>query len=106
MGTNYYYREKPSKCGLCGHIEEGREIHIGKRSHGWKFLFDRHCKTHKEWVEFVKINEGRLFDEYDNEISADELINDIFETKGDSHNNTKFAEEIDGYDFTLHPNFR
>jgi len=63
MGTNYYYKEDINTCKCCGRPEEIKEIHIGKSSCGWNFLFDCYLKTYKEWVEFVKKHDGHLYDE-------------------------------------------
>lgn len=34
MGTNYYWRDQP--CGTCRRFEQ---VHVGKQSGGWSFLF-------------------------------------------------------------------
>ena len=39
MGTNYYMMKKADTCECCGRGGETEEIHLGKRSSGWKFSF-------------------------------------------------------------------
>lgn len=91
MGTNFYYRKRENCCSHCNRFDE-TEIHIGKRSYGVRFTFDPHFKTYKEWVEFIKDKDGFIFDEYGEEVSAKEMINDIFEWSGKT-----WVDESDGY---------
>lgn len=44
MSTNFYVKKN---CSECGTSTEG--VHLGKRSGGWKFLFD---KSHGEFRDF------------------------------------------------------
>lgn len=37
MGTNYFWRDQP--CGTCGRYDE---VHVGKSSAGWSFMFRAH----------------------------------------------------------------
>ncbi len=60
----------------------GYEIHIGKRSAGWKPLFARHNKAYnsvREMKEFIKEHENciRIFDEYENEYNLDMLEKEL-----------------------------
>lgn len=103
MGTNYYYFEEIDTCKHCKRPKEIKEIHIGKRSCGWNFLFDNYCKTYKEWVEFIKEHDGHLYDEYDRNIPAKEFIEDIFETKGKRH--LEFSTADGEYDISNHRDF-
>ena len=50
MGTNYYINGKA--CPTCGK-QEREIIHIGKTSHGWKFLFSPAIK----WDEVSDLKE-------------------------------------------------
>jgi hypothetical protein len=70
MGTNYYYHL--NECPTCHRKEI---LHIGKSSGGWKFNFqsEKGIKSWKEWKEFIKNNTGKIIDEYDKELSLDEL---------------------------------
>ncbi len=104
MGTNYYaVRKKPSLYN--------REIHIGKSSAGWLFLFQDCDKFHtypqfKKWLDKEVPNEYVLFNEYNEEITKKELL-DIIDTKQkDEHNlsnpeNFEYnVKNIDGYRFS------
>lgn len=70
MGTNYYaVRKKPSLYN--------REIHIGKSSVGWLFLFHDCDEFHtypqfKKWLEREVPNEYVLFNEYGEEVLKEE----------------------------------
>ena len=60
----------------------GYEIHIGKRSAGWKPLFARHDKAYRsvrEMKKFIKEHNSyiRIFDEYGNEYGLDGLENEL-----------------------------
>lgn len=104
MGTNYYaVKRKP-----CLH---GREIHIGKSSGGWLFLFHDNDNFHtypqfKKWLEDnVDTGEYVLFNEYEEEVTKDELLELIDKKQKDKHcldnpDNFKNAKDIDGYRFT------
>lgn len=105
MGTNYYaVKKKPCLYN--------REIHLGKSSAGWLFLFRDNEEFHtypqfKKWLENnVDTGEYLLFNEYNEEVSKEELIN-IIETKQKSKNclnnpdNFNYrVKNIDGYRFT------
>ena len=58
--------------------EEGNllKVHLGKRSRGWKFLWNFHRnKFYSNKEELLKfIREGRVFDEYGIEIDPEEFI--------------------------------
>lgn len=105
MGTNYYaVRRKPSLYN--------REIHIGKYSCGWLFLFRDNEEFHtypqfKRWLENnVDTGEYVLFNEYNEEISKKDLLTLIDTKQQDQHNlnnpeNFSYGtKNIDGYRFT------
>lgn len=92
MGTNFYLRHKLSQEEKqkvkqlidADKYEELREllpedIHIGKRSYGWKFLWDahyfKHFKPTKESL-FEWLKSGQIIDEYGELFTFDEFIND------------------------------
>ena len=102
MGTNYYaVRRKPSLYG--------RAIHIGKNSCGWKFLFRDCDEFHtypqfKRWLDEEVPNEYVLFNEYNEEITKEELLDLIeYQQKENKNNEENFAygvKNIDGYRFS------
>lgn len=105
MGTNYYaVKRKPCLYN--------REIHIGKSSFGWLFLFKDNNEFHtfpqlKKWLNNnVDTGEYVLFDEYNREIDKDELLDLIEKKQNDekSKNNpdnfNEYCKNIDGYRFT------
>jgi hypothetical protein len=55
---------------------EGTNIHLGKRSGGWKFLWNwnngKYYKTKEELFEFIR--DGRVVDEYGQQIDVEEFI--------------------------------
>ena len=74
MGTNYYHRTNICKC--CDRYDEK---HIGKNSMGWQFSFQGYKDDESPNIESFKhwkkvLQEGKIFDEYDKEISVNEFI--------------------------------
>lgn len=60
-------------------MNEVKDIHIGKRSAGWKFLWDANEfkyfePTKESLIEWLK--SGQIIDEYDQEFTFDEFWND------------------------------
>jgi hypothetical protein len=55
---------------------EGTNVHLGKRSSGWKFLWNwnkgEYYKTKEELFKFIR--DGRVVDEYGEQINTDEFI--------------------------------
>lgn len=115
MGTNYYAvpsLEKVMEARETGevvlkfdNIEEmsnflehyKQHIHIGKRSGGWKFLFQdqpRYFSTYEEFVEWlninVKTNRYIIINEYGEEVSTEQMLDII----------NKAQQEININDFT------
>lgn len=76
MGTNYYWI--PNPCPTCGH---GERVHIGKSSAGWVFSLHVHPGDDihglRGWVNAWRI--GTIVDEYDETVSADEMLRTITE---------------------------
>lgn len=91
MGTNYYLRINP--CEHCGRADE--EIHIGKSSGGWCFSLhiDKYENLNSLYDWINKFKEGRIFNEYNEEVSEEEMINII--TKRSWKN--KFDDKPYGY---------
>ena len=102
MGTNFYIRQKikdedkkairdlldkDDMEGVKNYAEEHpNEIHIGKRSYGWKFLWDAHefryFKPTKESLhEFLRAHD--IYDEYGRKYTFEQFINDIPIIMGD-----------------------
>ena len=86
MGTNYYYVTSKDDCPTCGHKIKLNKIHIGKASHGWRFLFQGDTyRTGKEWMTFLKKNtkvnskcgdrNSLIEDEYGTQMSYNSFIN-------------------------------
>lgn len=91
MGTNFYLRKKLSdkeKAKLYSYIDNEdwdslkesipEKIHIGKRSAGWKFLWNankfKYFKPNKKsLMEFLK--SGQIINEYGEEFTFDQFIN-------------------------------
>lgn len=96
MGTNFYIRKKIEEAdkkaiqelldkddmeGVKNYAEEHpNEIHIGKRSYGWKFLWDAHEfryfePTKESLHEFLRAHD--IYDEYGRKYTFEQFINDI-----------------------------
>ena len=74
MGTNYYWHMNP--CPHCGHPEE--KLHIGKSSAGWCFSLhiipERGINDLDDWKELWKEGNGKIIDEYSEEIPIDKML--------------------------------
>ena len=125
MSTNYYFRNKNSieiKDILNGVISDvfiekidneinNLELHIGKRSAGWKPLFEKteYYSSIKEIVSFYKKNKKfiKIEDEYGKELTLYDLYKELFiwnkhNEKALSHkgNNDINIDDL-GYEFSL-----
>lgn len=93
MGTNYYLNT--DYCPCCG--KPRKQVHLGKSSYGWKFLFYKHGRVRDfpSFCEFIK--QGEIENEYGDRFDAEDLL-DLIEAQQDekSHEN---AQNINGYDF-------
>ncbi len=70
MGTNYYlHQQKGDICTSCGKGETQEELHIGKSSIGWKFIFNPRFSSFKQWREVLEKSPDQIFDEYGQKIS-------------------------------------
>lgn len=97
MGTNFYARLSIKSRDLKKAIEYNQQlqfykedyrldrkyvvIHLGKRSAGWKFLFNANqTRLYELSIEgiskFIKENKARIFDEYKREFSLNEFWNE------------------------------
>jgi hypothetical protein len=78
MGCNYYTQTKSVVNGTV-------DIHIGKSSCGWAFALhdipSMNLRSFNAWKKFLKGK--RIFNEYGEEVSYDEIISTISERKGD-----------------------
>lgn len=92
MGTNFYLRkklsqeqrEKINKALGAEDYDEVRnllpeDIHIGKRSSGWKFLWDAHFFEHFEPTKeslLDWLHSGQIIDEYGEKFTFEQFWND------------------------------
>lgn len=114
MGTNFYFKVKGKinvdvdygmftesiKTKITNALEESLEIHIGKRSGGWKPLLraNEYYDSFKSMKSFYDDNKEYLSikDEYDREYTFDELVEDlIFWNK--NNKDAKSHVELDDY---------
>lgn len=103
IGTNYYAVKKKPRI-----VEVYDELHLGKSSAGWKFLFNECEQFHNfdEFKEFILNNKEYVIkDEYDRIIQAQELL-DLIERKQNDEicknnsENFKYSKNIEGYRFS------
>jgi hypothetical protein len=82
MGTNYYAKTGKKitvtcDCGFEHLIDE--ELHIGKKSCGWKFTLhiipEKGINELEDWRPILKSSE--IYDEYDRSVSYDDMIKTI-----------------------------
>jgi len=101
MGTNYYLRK-----GVCEHCNQfTEEIHIGKSSCGWKFLFSTDLGASKEEVFDAMLDSNLpIYNEYGDKVTSSHLINLIISKQEDkSHTKTNpnyYLEDGEGFDFS------
>ena len=93
MGTNYYLNT--DYCPCCG--KPRKKVHLGKSSHGWKFLFhkSKNIRDFKSFCEYIK--NGNIEDEYGEEVDKEYLL-DLIDAKQEDKDHDN-AENIDGYNF-------
>lgn len=119
MGTNYYLRRhiRPSKIQeikdlvteeniynnkLKESLEEFKEIHIGKSSYGWQFLFNhnnrKYYQTNRDsinsFLEKEINNGGFLVDEYENSINLKDFWNLVDSKKGGFDSKSNYYYEL------------
>ena len=97
MSTNYYYRWR-DKRGRVG------KLHIGKCSAGWTFLFRAYpaqeLKSFAQWLHFMAINEGTIYDEYDRKVDFVHFCKVVYDhKKKKKHKEEAFKEKIEDYSF-------
>lgn len=104
MGTNYYMLTKRKELAEKYFSNEyelvdcpyfGYEIHIGKRSCGWKPLFEQHKNAYDSvegLVDFIKSHSKDIciIDEYSNEFTIEGLYEELI-TWGDNQKKQKLA---------------
>lgn len=100
MGTNFYARRIPTQeeiaalhkrvdevaAGICSVaditdvIESSNDIHLGKRSAGWQFIWEYHPECYSDNLESIKKFLSRddimIIDEYGTKFSLDEFLNE------------------------------
>lgn len=99
MGTNYYAVKKKPRI-----VKIYDEIHLGKSSIGWKFVFQEQEQYHnfEEFKDFIlNNNEWIIKDEYGKEVSPNELL-ELIKTKQKENNPDDFtwAKNVGGYRFS------
>ena len=108
MGTNYYLRT--NICEKCGRYDE---IHIGKSSMGWPFIFEAHNLQFPDdgprigsWLDFLEyLKNGKIFNEYGEQISLNEFKEIVTDRKihpdceKKIHNLTNHYQDVKGYWF-------
>lgn len=94
MGTNYYLNT--DCCPCCG--KPRKQVHLGKSSIGWKFLFYKQGRVHdyKSFCEFIK--RGEIVDEYGDVVDKEYLL-DLIDAKQSDRNHDD-VENIEGYNFS------
>ena len=96
MGINYYARPQGMDCAC-------KDIHIGKSSYGWRFLFyenDR-FKTFPQFKLWLENTSYDIMNEDGEYISKLDLLDKI-ESKQKENNPKQFeyCKNVDGYRFT------
>lgn len=126
MGTNYYLRLKESVLSnklsptLKKEIIEKTELHIGKASCGWKFLFQEQkvdgevLNSKEKWQKQIADENWEIRDEYDDLIEEEKFWNTVNVRQNKNHiSHCEYARENpyyfhidyyqdkDGYEFDV-----
>lgn len=111
MSTNYYLRMSACK-DACVHCAREQEIHLGQNAGGWQFLHRayRHWQPpgvdfpvadRASWLRLLTL--GEVYDEYDEHVSRDELVELTEAAQGRRPRDAYDPERdftADGYDFS------
>lgn len=114
MGTNFYLttsNKKFVKKYFTGEYELTYdpyfryEIHLNKRSCGWKILYQAHPKAWnsvEEMLEFIKkySNKVEIYDEYNSRYTLEEYIKEVVEWDKNYEKKKIYYDEIVGYIMT------
>lgn len=103
MSTNYYARL--NCCVACGRHDQ---IHLGKRSAGWRFNFQGSysIRNFDQWCDLVRSADA-IFDEYLTPMTADEMITLAREWQQGKSHSLLYADphnwrDENGFEFTEH----
>jgi hypothetical protein len=117
MSTNYYFQSKQyskilnklkrikKECKALIFNFELENLHIGKRSSGWKPCFEKteYYSSVKEIIEFYEKNKDDLIilDEYGKEFNLEQLKEELFKwcPNGQSHLQYGGYKDLEGYEF-------
>lgn len=107
MGTNYYLRVKDTIFNTENNfflknkdkIKEALNLHIGKSSCGWKFLFQSYenIKSFDEWVNIINGEDYEIYDEYDQLVEKDWFVKFVFEQQAKTYNQSHFGQGYDSH---------
>ena len=93
MGSNYYLRK------ICEHCGRYDELHLGKSSAGWKFLFQK-SKLINNLAEAVVLTcTYDIYDEYGRRITPKEFWDMVLEKQKEKSQTDEYCEIIDGFNF-------
>lgn len=114
MGTNFYlitrnkqFVEKyfPIEYEVTNKPFFRYEIHLNKRSCGWKILYQAHSKAWnsvEEMLDFIRKhnNKVKIFDEYEKEYTLEEYIKEVVEWDKDYKKEEIYYDDTVGYIMT------
>ena len=98
MGTNYYHRTDICEC-----CKRYKEQHIGKSSGGWEFSFHGYdgeenqpvIMSFEDWKRELQ-TDGKIFNEYGEEISFEDFVKLVDDKKGGTFND---RPNLNHYDY-------
>lgn len=97
MGTNYYLRINACEC--CKRYDE---LHIGKSSAGWKFMFHKipeKAEDYSQWLELLL--KGDIYDEYGQYVPLKDFLERVDKKQREMAQFGKGMEMIGDYNFMI-----
>lgn len=119
MGMNYYIKiNKEEAIQGASYVDslvysalDNFELHVGKSSCGWKFVFQHQeiynpttneflkLISYRAWKEFLTTAPIMIIDEYDKEVNKEEFFKIVEQKQSEIHPNIQEIEQMEAYEY-------
>lgn len=119
MGMNYYIKINKEEAiqdalyvnSLVYSALDNFELHIGKSSHGWKFVFQHQeiynpvtneftkLISYRTWKEFLTTAPVVIVDEYNREVNKEEFFKMVEQKQNDIHPSIEEKEQMEQFEY-------